>query len=100
MPIDSFCRIVIVTSIVVAATASAVSNDFDSFSKVGGIIGTSISAAFLILLGIMNIYILYKLVKEMQRLISVDPGEEDGFQIRGAGVLFNLFHKMFKLIDR
>ena len=33
--------IVIVTSIVVAATASAVSERFDNFSKVGGIIGTS-----------------------------------------------------------
>lgn len=83
-----------------AATASAVSDKFDSFSRVGGIIGTSISAAFLILLGFMNIYILYKLIRELQRLIVLEPDENDGFRIQGAGILFNLFRRMFKLIDR
>jgi high-affinity nickel-transport protein len=54
--------IVIVTSLVVAGTAAAVLSKFDNSARVGGIIGTSASAAFLLLLGIMNIYILYKLV--------------------------------------
>jgi nickel/cobalt transporter (NiCoT) family protein len=35
-----------VTSIVVATTASTISDAFGSFGKVGGIIGTSVSAAF------------------------------------------------------
>lgn len=89
-----------ITSIVVAATASAVSSKFSSFSRVGAIIGTSVSAGFLILLGIMNLYILYKLVQQMRMLIATRPGEEEGFKIQGAGCLFHLFKKMFKLIDR
>lgn len=92
--------IVIVTTLVVASTASAISKKFDSFSKVGGIIGTSVSAAFLILLGVLNMYILFKLVKQMRKLIRTLPGEEQKFEVHGAGCLFNLFKKMFKLIDR
>ena len=96
----SSIRIVIITSVVVAATASAISSKFGAFSKIGGIIGTSISASFLIILGIMNTYILYKLLQLMRKLIDSTPGEEQSFEIKGAGCLFYLFKKMFKLIDR
>ena len=92
--------IVIITSIVVAATASAISSKFDSFSRVGGIVGTAISAAFLILLGVVNIYILFKLVQQMKKLIALAPHEEQRLRIQGAGCLFFLFKKIFKLIDR
>ncbi len=92
--------IVIITSVVVAGTASVISGRFDSFSRVGGIIGTSISAAFLIILGAMNVYILYRLVSQLRRLISTHPDDEQPFQITGAGFIFNLLRRMFKLIDR
>ena len=97
---DTFLRIVIITSIVVAATASAISSKFGAFSRIGGIIGTSVSAGFLILLGLMNAYILYKLVQQLRRLIRMAPGEGQNFEIKGAGCLFYLFKKMFRLIDR
>jgi high-affinity nickel-transport protein len=93
--------IVIITSIVVAATAAAVSSRFDKFSTVGGIIGTSVSAAFLILLGIMNAYILYKLHKQLQKVLDLPEGQEDeAWKIEGGGLLFGVLKRMFKLIDR
>jgi len=99
--------IVIITSIVVAATASAVSDRFDGFSRIGSIIGTSVSAGFLILLGIMNMYILYKLISELRRLISLhtsssstDEMQRQHFQINGTGCLFHLTKRLFHLIDR
>ena len=98
--LNHLTSIVIVTSIVVAATASAISSKFGSFSRIGGIIGTSVSAGFLILLGLMNVYILYKLIQQMRKLIDTAPGEEDKFEIKGAGCLFYLFKKLFKIIDR
>ena len=94
-------RIVIITSIVVAATAAAVSERFDSFSTVGGIIGTSVSAAFLILLGLMNAYVLYKLYRQMQKVLDLPEGQEnEAWKIEGGGILFNVLRKMFKLINR
>ena len=75
---NGLLSIVIVTSLVVAGTAAAVSNKFDAFSRVGGIIGSSVSAAFLIILGIMNIYILHKLIRQLQRAIASDDKEDTG----------------------
>ncbi|KAJ5701412.1 nickel transport protein [Penicillium malachiteum] len=93
--------IVIITSIVVAATAAAISSRFNSFSTIGGIIGTSVSAAFLIILGLMNMYILYKLIKQMQKVLSLPKGQEDEiWKIEGGGPLFRILKKMFRLIDR
>ena len=59
----------------VAATSSAISDRFDAFGNVGGIVGTSVSAAFLIILGILNVYICYKLVQQMRKLIGASPEE-------------------------
>lgn len=94
--------IVIVTSIVVAATAAGVSSRFNSFSNVGGIIGTSVSAAFLIALGIMNGYILYKLIVQLKKVIRMQPEQEavEAWKVEGGGILFRILKKMFKLIDR
>lgn len=91
----------IITSIVVAATAAAVSSRFDSFSTVGGIIGTSVSAAFLILLGLMNAYILYKLYRQMQKVLNLPEGQEDeAWKVEGGGIMFSILRKMFTLINR
>ncbi|KAF2431752.1 nickel transport protein [Tothia fuscella] len=92
--------IVIVTSIVVAATAAAVSEKFSNFSRIGGIIGSSVSATFLLLLGIMNIYILVKLIQQLRTLIRTPLGQEIPFQFEGGGVLFRILKRMFKIIDR
>ncbi|KAI6716084.1 high affinity nickel transporter nic1 [Diplocarpon mali] len=73
-PTNETRRIVIITSIVVAATAAAVSDRFGSFGKVGGIIGTSVSAAFLIILSLLNVWILWKLVLQLKGI--VERGEE------------------------
>jgi len=48
----------------------------------------------------MNIYIFVKLLQQLRQLIRTPPGSETGFKIEGGGLLFNLFKKMFKLIDR
>ncbi|KIW14877.1 hypothetical protein PV08_07662 [Exophiala spinifera] len=95
--------IVVVTSIVVAATAAGVSSRFGSFSTVGGIIGTSVSAAFLILLGVMNAYILYKLIVQMRKIIRLQPGTHEAaeaWNVEGGGCLFRTLKKAFKLINR
>lgn len=93
--------IVIITAIVVASTAAAVEKRFDGFSRVGGIIGSTVSATFLIVLGVMNIWILYKLVKQLQKAINTPAdAEEPEFKIEGGGCLFSLLKKMFKIVDR
>jgi high-affinity nickel-transport protein len=96
-------RIVIITSIVVAATAAAVRDKFDKYSQIGGIIGSSVSAGFLIILGIMNVFILFRLVKHLRaylRSAQDGPSAYDSLELVGGGVFVGLLQKMFKLIDR
>ena len=98
----------IITCIVVAATAASVSDRFDGFSEVGGIIGSAVSAAFLIILGLANGYILMLLLRQLSKAIdahrsavhteSGNPNLE--FRIESGGLFFRLFKKLFKLIDR
>ena len=93
--------IVIITCIVVAATAATVSSRFDAFGTVGGIIGSSVSSAFLLILGVMNVYILYRLVVQMKKALRLREGEEEeAWKLEGGGCLFMVLKKMFKLIDR
>ncbi|KAK3630104.1 Mitochondrial beta-keto-acyl synthase [Elasticomyces elasticus] len=93
--------IVIITSIVVAATSAAISDRFGPFSNIGGIIGSSVSAAFLILLGIINGWILYKLVQQLRTAIASPIGHELlDFNFEGGGCMTLVLKKMFKLIDK
>ena len=87
----------------VAATAAAVRDRFDKYSQIGGIIGSSVSAGFLIILGIMNVFILYKLVTQLKGYLrNRRNGQEaiEGIEFTGAGCLFGLMKSMFKMIDR
>lgn len=81
------------------------SNHFGSFSYIGGIIGSSVSACFLIILGMVNVYIMYKLLQQLKKLTNspmpaadADPAQD--FKIEGGGCLFHVLKKMFKLVDR
>ncbi|GAB7327809.1 hypothetical protein MBLNU13_g11607t1 [Cladosporium sp. NU13] len=95
--------IVIVTAIVVAASSAAISDRFDSFSDIGGIIGSSVSSAFLIILGTMNGYILYRLVTALREAIRSSIGHEQvdsGKLFVGGGCMTALLQRLFRLIDR
>jgi len=101
--------IVVLTCIVVAATSGALEKRFEGFRNVGGVIGTSVSAAVLILLGIGNAWILYKLVQRMRIILKEEVGSDRaeaeegavaGLDLEGGGIMVRLFKKLFKLIDR
>ena len=112
--------IVIITCIVVAATSGALQARFDSFRRVGGIVGTSVSAAFLLLLCVGNGWVLWRLSRRLKVALAeqrartaaaADVGEleaDDGGagsaaglrEIEGVGFLAIVFRGLFKTIDR
>jgi high-affinity nickel-transport protein len=98
--------IVLVTAVVVAASSAAISARFDSFADVGGIIGSSVSSAFLILLGTMNAYILHKLLASLHSAIRSPIGHEridatNPFAATATGgCMTSLLQNLFRLIDR
>src|SRR5271170_1421212 len=50
--------IVVGLSVAIALTSVAIKDKFDSFENIGGIVGTSISAFFLLVIAIANMFIL------------------------------------------
>ena len=66
--------IVVVTCLVVAATSGALRDRFDGFQRVGGIVGTSVSAAFLLLLCAGNAWVLWRLVASLRAALAAQRG--------------------------
>lgn len=92
--------IVILASIGVALTIRAFSNDMDWMQDVGGVIGTSVSAAFLLLLAVVNFVIfcnVFRAFRKLKRTGSCDPSLDD---VTVSGPLSWLFHWAFKLVNR
>ncbi|KAK2604068.1 hypothetical protein N8I77_007027 [Diaporthe amygdali] len=108
--------IVVITCVVVAATSGALRDRFDGFQRVGNIVGTSVSAAFLLILCAGNAWVLFRLVKRLRTLLEGQrqqirdgeeargPGEEDAaagqLSLEGVGFLANVFRKLFRIVDR
>ncbi|KAK7755367.1 hypothetical protein SLS62_002594 [Diatrype stigma] len=118
--------IVVVTCVVVAATSGALRDRFDNFAYVGGIVGTSVSAAFLVLLCLGNGWVLYRLVGRLRCVLreqqpevpsrlesrgdggrsgdDEDAADEDqaanNLQLEGAGFLASVFRSLFRIVDR
>ncbi len=109
--------IVIITCIVVAATSGALRDRFDGFTRVGNIIGTAVSAAFLIILCIGNGWVLYRLITRLRQVLAQRRQEQENgqraateydaeavangqFNLEGGGFLARIFKTLFKAIDR
>lgn len=71
--------VVVATCAVVAATTGALRGRFDDISRVGNVVGTSVSAGFLLLLCAGNAWVLWRLVRRLrQELRHRGEGGEDG----------------------
>lgn len=92
---------VFITSIIVAATANAVAKNVDDFSRIGGIIGTSVSITFLVLIAILNIICMIGVIKTMRRVKKEGVYTEVDIEeyLTNKGVLGRFFYPVFKFIN-
>ena len=94
--------VVVLMAAAVAFFAGALQGRFNAFKEVGGIIGTSMSAFFLLLVAVMNIVIMAGTYKTFRRVRSggvYDEEDMDMILARG-GPLAHLFRPVFKLIRK
>jgi nickel/cobalt transporter (NiCoT) family protein len=94
--------VVVVASIGVAAAASAFRDRLEDFHSIGGVIGTSISAAFLLVIAAINVVILVNVYRTFQRVKEGgDCGQEQlDLMLAGGGLLARMFRSLFRLIGR
>ena len=89
-------------SIVIALAATAFKDDIENAKEIGGIAGTLVSASFLLLIAVMNIFILaggYKTFRHVKAGGAYSEEDLDLLLGRG-GFLARIFRPMFRLISR
>jgi high-affinity nickel-transport protein len=94
--------IVVLATVAIAATAAALQGRLEEFHDIGGIIGTTVSALFLLIIGIANLFIFFSVWSVFSRARRGERiGEEDlDALLAGQGFLARLFRPMFRVVTR
>jgi nickel/cobalt transporter (NiCoT) family protein len=95
--------VVVLASIGIAVTAMAFKDQMDEFHPIGEVIGTSVSAIFLLLIGAINFVILLNVYKAFRRVKNGGTYSETDLDIllaNGGGILTRIFRRLFRLITR
>ncbi|MCF1449872.1 HoxN/HupN/NixA family nickel/cobalt transporter [Agrobacterium vitis] len=92
--------IVVLASIVIAATAAAM--QLDEVADIGGIIGTTVSAVFLLIIGIANLIVLkgiWSAFKRVRRGETIVDEDLDAL-LAGRGLMARIFRPVFRVVSR
>lgn len=109
--------VVIITCVAVAATSGALRDRFDGFARVGNVVGSAVSATFLVVLCLGNGWVLHGLIRKLrvalERRRQLGPVADETYEDSAAavdladndttgsgGLLTRVFGKLFKAIDR
>ncbi|QHD07440.1 HoxN/HupN/NixA family nickel/cobalt transporter [Pseudomonas sp. R76] len=94
--------VVVLASIAVAFTAATLKEHFEAFKAVGGVIGTSVSALFLLVIALMNLVILRSIYKAWRHVRQGGAYVEEDFDLllAGRGFMARIFRPLFRLISR
>ncbi|WP_414712454.1 HoxN/HupN/NixA family nickel/cobalt transporter [Sphingobium sp.] len=93
--------IIAIASVTIALTASALSR-FESFSQIGGVVATSVSALFLFTIAAMNLMILRSVWRTFSHVRAGGAYVEEDLDLLmgNRGLLSRLFRPMFRLVSR
>jgi high-affinity nickel-transport protein len=91
--------IVVALSLVIAASAAFVS-DVPTLQSIGGVVGTSVSAAFLLLIGAINLVVLADIYRMFRKVSSGGGYDESSLEeyLNSRGLLARLFRPALRAI--
>jgi high-affinity nickel-transport protein len=94
--------IVVLASLAIAATAAAMQDRLDTAKQVGGIVGTFVSAAFLLVIAVANLVILCAVWRSFREVRRGGRLNEDALNLllAGRGLLARLFRPLFRAITQ
>ena len=94
--------IVVVAAALLALTAAALQDQFEDFKSLGGLIGVSVSAGFLILIGLFNLTILIDVWRSFQQARRTGRLHEDDTNalLARRGFLARILRPLFALISK
>ena len=93
--------IVVALSVVVAISAGFIS-DIPSVREIGGLIGTAVSAAFLLLIGTINLIVFVDIYRVFRRVAAGGAYDEQTLEefLAERGLLARIFRPMLRMIRR
>ncbi|MDF5728577.1 MAG: HoxN/HupN/NixA family nickel/cobalt transporter [Rhizonema sp. PD38] len=93
--------VVVAASFAIALTAATIQKDFPSFQKVGGLIGTTVSALFLLVIAAINMVVLWDVYKTFQCVKRGGTYDDQSLDelLNQRGLLGRFFRPLFRLID-
>jgi high-affinity nickel-transport protein len=93
--------IVVALSVLIAISAGIVS-DIPTFREVGGLIGTSVSAIFLIVIGVINLVVLIDIYRMFRRVSAGGTYDEESLEdfLNNRGLLARVFRPMLRVIRK
>jgi nickel/cobalt transporter (NiCoT) family protein len=94
--------IVVLTSISIAAIAAVMQGDLEAFHNVGGIIGTAVSAFFLLIIGIANLFIQSGIWSTFRRACRGERIVDEDLDalLAGRGFIACIFRPLFRVVCR
>ena len=94
--------IVVLASIAIAATAAALQSKLEAFHDLGGVIGTVVSALFLLVIGVANLFILRGIWSAFVRARRGKPivNEDLDALLAGRGFIARIFRPLFRVVSR
>jgi high-affinity nickel-transport protein len=94
--------IVVLLSVVIALTAARVQRHFPAMQRLGGLVGTSLSAVFLLVIATINLFVLAEVVGAFRRVRqgeSYDSHRVD-VSLSQLGIMGRIFRPVIRLVDR
>ena len=94
--------VVVLASLAVAATAAAMQGRLEAIKGIGGVVGTLVSASFLLAIAAANLVILlgvWRSLRQFRRSGRLDEGALD-MLLAGRGLLARLLRPLFRAITR
>jgi high-affinity nickel-transport protein len=94
--------IVVVGALLIAATALGLQHRLDHFRSIGGVIGTLISAVFLLAIAVVNLIVLRSVYRIFTRVRRGEPYVDEDFDLLLAnrGFLARIFRPVFAMVRR
>jgi high-affinity nickel-transport protein len=94
--------VVVLASAAIAATASALQERLSGFKEIGGIVGTTVSALFLLAIALANLVVLVGVYRTFQAARRGERVIDDDLNalLAQRGLLGRLFRPLFRLIGK
>ena len=94
--------VLFVGTAIIAATVASLQGRFNAFNDTAGIIGTLISAAFLLVMAIMNLLIARSIYRVFNNVRTGGTYVDSDFDIllNGRGLMSRILRPLFKLVTR